>query len=208
MTYSITPLVTGFCLGASLIIAVGAQNIFILRQGLKREHILPIILFCSGVDALLISASVSGVSRFVQAIPHLTDILTYGGAGFLLWQGGRALHNMLTVTPLPLEEQPRQSLQKSMMMTAGFTLLNPHLYLDTLLLMGSVSLTQPLHERPLFGAGAILASFIWFPFLGFGARILKPFFTNPLSWRVLDGITAIIMLSLAGILIYHSTLFS
>lgn len=202
----LTPIITGFCVGASAIIAVGAQNLFILRQGLKQEHILPIILLCAGVDAVLITASVCGISRIVETIPYLTAILSYGGAAFLIWQGLAALRHMMTSSAVTLEAQPQQSLRKVMLMTCGFTLLNPHLYLDTILLMGSVSLTQPEAARPYFSFGAILASFVWFPLLGYGARILRPVFSNPLSWRILDGLTAIIMLSMAGTLLYHAAL--
>ncbi|MCT6836759.1 MAG: LysE/ArgO family amino acid transporter [Bifidobacteriales bacterium] len=201
-----TPVFTGFCLGASAIIAIGAQNVFILRQGLKREHVLPIILLCAGVDAVMITLSVLGVGHVVQTVPYLTTALTYGGAAFLLWQGLQALRHMMSHNHLTLEDQPPQSLKKVMMMTCGFTLLNPHLYLDTVLLMGSVSLTQPEASRPYFGLGAIMASFVWFPLLGYGAAILKPIFSNPLSWRILDGLTALIMLTLAGTLIYHAAL--
>ncbi|MUG05372.1 amino acid transporter [Bombella sp. ESL0378] len=206
MASPITPIFTGFCLGASAIIAIGAQNIFILRQGLKREHVLPIILFCAGVDAVMITLSILGVGQIVQTVPYLTTLLTYGGAAFLLWQGIQAIRHMMSNNYITLEEQPPQSLKKVMAMTCGFTLLNPHLYLDTVLLMGSVSLTQPEASRPYFGLGAIAASFVWFPLLGYGARILRPFFSNPLSWRVLDGITALIMLTLAGTLLYHAAI--
>lgn len=206
MASPITPIFTGFCLGASAIIAIGAQNIFILRQGLKREHVLPIILFCAGVDAVMITLSILGVGQIVQTVPYLTTLLTYGGAAFLLWQGIQAIRHMMSNNYITLEEQPPQSLKKVMAMTCGFTLLNPHLYLDTVLLMGSVSLTQPEASRPYFGLGAIAASFVWFPLLGYGARILRPFFSNPLSWRVLDGITALIMLTLASTLLYHAAI--
>lgn len=111
---------------------------------------------------------------------------------------------MMSSTTIILDEQPRQSLRKVMTMTCGFTLLNPHLYLDTVLLMGSVSLSQPEAGRPYFGLGAVLASFVWFPLLGYGARVLKPVFSSPLAWRVLDGLTAAIMLTLAGTLLYHA----
>lgn len=200
----IAPITTGFCLGASAIIAIGAQNLFILRQGLKQEHILPIILLCACVDAILIMASVLGVGRTVGTLPYVTDILTYAGAAFLIWQGISALRHMMGSTTIILDEQPRQSLRKVMTMTCGFTLLNPHLYLDTVLLMGSVSLSQPEAGRPYFGLGAVLASFVWFPLLGYGARVLKPVFSSPLAWRVLDGLTAAIMLTLAGTLLYHA----
>ncbi|UPO79776.1 amino acid transporter [Parasaccharibacter sp. TMW 2.1888] len=202
----ITPIMTGFCLGASAIIAVGAQNLFILRQGLKREHVLPIILLCACVDAVFITASVHGVGKVVAAMPFFTDILTYAGAAFLIWQGLSALRHMTTSSSVTLEDQPPQSLRKVIAMTCGFTLLNPHLYLDTVLLMGSVSLTQPEGSRSWFGLGAVLASFVWFPLLGYGARVLRPFFSNPLSWRILDGVTAAIMLTLAGTLLYHAGL--
>ncbi|OOL17402.1 amino acid transporter [Bombella intestini] len=202
----ITPIITGFCLGASAIIAVGAQNLFILRQGLKKEHVLPILLLCASVDAIFITASVHGVGKIVRAMPFVTDILTYAGAAFLIWQGISALRHMATNSQISLEAQPPQSLKKVMAMTCGFTLLNPHLYLDTVLLMGSVSLSQPEESRSWFGFGAVLASFVWFPLLGYGARVLRPFFSNPLSWRILDGLTAVIMLTLAGTLLYHTAL--
>lgn len=201
MTTLLPPFFTGFALGAGLIIAIGAQNLFVLRQGLRREHVGPVVLFCAGADALLIAAGAGGVGALLAALPGLTLALTLGGACFLTWYGVTALRRMWSSQSMAVTADSRIGLGAALAAAAGFTLLNPHVYLDTVLLMGTAGAAQPAPLRPLFVAGAALASLCWFASLGYGARLLVPLFARPLAWRVLDGLVGIIMLALAATLL-------
>ena len=200
----IPPFVTGFVTSAALIIAIGAQNLFVLRQGLRHEHIGAIVLFCGIADALLIVAGVSGVGVFLAAAPQLTLLLSLGGAAFLGWHGIMAFRRIAGPNAVVLGETSRLTLAQALAATAGFTFLNPHVYLDTVLLLGMVGSAQPSPLRPVFAAGAATASFLWFSALGFGARLLKPVFTRPAAWRVLDALVGTIMLALAASLVLHA----
>ncbi|WP_043151725.1 LysE/ArgO family amino acid transporter [Sphingobium sp. Ant17] len=204
MTDIFAPFLSGFLLSAALIMAIGAQNLFVLRQGLKREHVGPVVLFCGSADALLIVAGVAGVGAFLAAIPQLTLILTIGGAVFLGWYGVKALRRMAAPETMAVTSNGSISLGGAMAATAGFTFLNPHVYLDTVLLMGAAGSAQPAALRPIFVAGAVSASFTWFAALGYGARLLVPLFARPMAWRVLDAIVGITMLSLAASLLMRT----
>ena len=195
------PFLTGFLLSAALIVAIGAQNLFVLRQGLRREHVGPVVLFCGTADALLIGAGVAGVGAFLTALPRLTTLLALGGAGFLGWYGVQALRRMAAPGAMEVAGMGEASLARALLATAGFTLLNPHVYLDTVLLMGAAGAAQPDAARPAFVAGAALASFAWFAALGYGARLLRPLFARPAAWRVLDAGVGIVMLALAASLV-------
>ncbi|MCI4591759.1 LysE/ArgO family amino acid transporter [Sphingobium sp. BYY-5] len=191
-------------MSAALIMAIGAQNLFVLRQGLKREHVGPVVLFCGSADALLIAAGVAGVGAFLSAIPQLTIFLTIGGAAFLGCYGVKALRRMASPDAMTVASNGDISLGSAIAATAGFTFLNPHVYLDTVLLMGAAGSAQPAALRPFFVAGAAAASFTWFAALGYGARLLVPLFARPMAWRVLDAIVGITMLSLAASLLMHA----
>ncbi|HZX85196.1 MAG TPA: LysE family transporter [Reyranella sp.] len=201
MTSIFMPFATGFLLSAALIIAIGAQNLFVLRQGLRREHVGAIALFCGAADALLILAGVAGVGAFLAAVPQLTTLLALAGAGFLGWYGIQALRRMASPEAMAVTEASGVTLSRALMATAGFTLLNPHVYLDTVLLMGAAGSAQPEALRPFFVAGAAAASFSWFATLGYGARLLRPLFARPAAWRVLDALVGIVMLTLAASLV-------
>lgn len=192
-----TPFATGFALSAALIVAIGAQNLFVLRQALRREHVLPIILFCGSADALLIGAGVTGLGALVGAVPRLTQVLALGGAAFLGWHGIQALRRATGNAAMVAVAGQGITLGQALAATAGFTFLNPHVYLDTVLLMGAAGSAQPAELRPLFVAGAATASFTWFFALGYGARLLQPLFARPAAWRVLDGFVAAVMLLMA-----------
>lgn len=196
--------IKGFVLAAGLIMAIGAQNMFVLRQGLKREHVLPIVLFCAAADATLIVAGVSGLSGVLALIPGLSLFLSLGGAGFLCWYGISALRRAARSSMLAVEPEANMSLGAVMAATAGFTFLNPHVYIDTVMLMGAVGSSLPPLERPFFTAGAAMASVVWFFSLGFGARLLAPLFARPIVWRVLDIGIGIMMLALAASLVRAS----
>ncbi len=197
-----TAFTTGFVLCATLIIAIGAQNAFVLRQGLRREHVAPIVVFCAICDLLLIGAGVAGLAGLLGNSPALTTTLTVAGSGFLVWYGVRALRRSfqpqsLQATagnePMPLRIVIAQA--------AGFTLLNPHVYLDTVLLMGSIGARQPVDLRGWFVGGAACASGLWFTTLGFGARLLAPVFARPIAWRVLDSVVGVTMIALSVLLV-------
>lgn len=204
MTEIVAPFFTGFALSAALIMAIGAQNLFVLRQGLRREHVGPIVLFCGSADALLIILGVAGVGAFLSAIPSLTIALSLGGAAFLGWYGITAFHRMMAPDAMIVADGGGITLGRAISATAAFTLLNPHVYLDTILLMGAAGSAQPAAVRPVFAAGAATASFIWFASLGYGARLLKPVFAQPIAWRVLDGLVGTVMLGLAATLLMRA----
>lgn len=204
MTHVLAPFLTGFSLSAALIMAIGAQNLFVLRQGLKRQYVGPVVLFCALSDAVLITAGVCGVGAFLGAMPQLTLFLSIGGAAFLSWYGIKALQRMAYPRAMSVDQGGGMSLGRALASAAAFTFLNPHVYLDTVLLMGTAGASQPEDVRPIFTAGAATASFVWFTSLGYGARLLVPLFARPVAWRVLDAIVGIIMLTLAVSLLVHA----
>ncbi len=190
------------CLG--LIVAIGAQNAFVLRQGLRREHVTSVVLFCALSDALLIAAGVLGMAQALGERPMVAQALALAGALFLAVYGWKALrraqqHNGL----LAHDEGDGLTWAAAMAQAAAFTLLNPHVYLDTVLLMGSIGAQQPAGLQPWFVAGASSASLLWFCALGFGARWLAPFFAQPRAWQVLDALIGLTMWALSGMLVLH-----
>ena len=198
----ISAFTTGFVLCATLIIAIGAQNAFVLRQGLRREHVLIIVAFCALADLLLIGAGVAGVAQVLGQAPRLTFLLTGAGTLFLAWYGIRALARARTASAMNVAEGTRRiSVRNAVAQAAGFTFLNPHVYLDTVLLMGSIGARQPSDLRFWFVGGAAAASGAWFTSLGFGARLLRPVFRTPRAWQVLDTIIGVTMLALAASLL-------
>lgn len=195
----------GLLLSLGLAAAIGAQNAFVLRQGLRREHVAPIVVFCVCMDALLVSAGVAGMGRVLSQLPGVARGLTAAGAAFLLAYGVRALMRarspaMALVSAGASSAQGCRR-QAVLMQAAAFTLLNPHVYVDTLLLVGAVGAQQEGLDRVAFVAGAVLASVLWFSTLGFGARWLAPLFAQPRAWQWLDGLVGLSMLGLgAGLL--------
>jgi L-lysine exporter family protein LysE/ArgO len=196
-----TSAATGFALSLSLIVAIGAQNAFVLRQGLRREHVGAIVLFCWVADGLLMVAGVAGLAQVLGGQPALARVLTAAGALFLAAYGVWALWRATRAHALKAEAfvQPLTRMQV-LLQLAGFTLLNPHVYLDTVLLLGSVGAQQPGHAKLWFTAGAVLASGLWFASLGYGARWLAPVFAKPRAWQALDALIGMTMLALAGML--------
>ncbi|GAA0321691.1 LysE/ArgO family amino acid transporter [Psychrobacter aestuarii] len=198
-----TDYISGMLLGLSLIIAIGSQNAFVLKQGLKREHIFFICLFCALSDAILISAGVAGFGAVTARYPHLVDMARIAGALFLLVYGLQSLYaSWRTSHALTVEGQVVTSLKKSLLLCFGFTWLNPHVYLDTLVLMGMVS--TGASSKVVFASGAVTASFVFFFALGYGARLLRPLFAAPKAWNILDALVGILMLYLSWHL-YHSS---
>jgi L-lysine exporter family protein LysE/ArgO len=192
---------TGAVLGLTLIVAIGAQNAFVLRQGLRREHVGPIVAFCAVADALLMLCGVAGLAQLLGDRPWLAAALTLGGAVFLAAYGARALWRSRKPSALHAAEgHSAISLPQALAQTAAFTLLNPHVYLDTVLLVGSVG-AQWGPARWWFAAGAASASVVWFTSLGYGARWLAPVFARPRAWQVLDALIGVVMLALAAMLV-------
>jgi L-lysine exporter family protein LysE/ArgO len=193
---------TGFAVSATLIVAIGAQNAFVLRQGIRREHVAPTVLFCVLADLVLIGAGVAGLAKLLGDAPALTTTLTIAGAAFLLWYGIHAIRRAMNPQSLQASGgNERLALRKVLAQAAGFTFLNPHVYLDTVLLMGTVGARQALDGRIAFVGGAACASAVWFTGLGFGARLLAPVFARPTAWRKLDTLVGLTMITLAALLV-------
>lgn len=186
----------GFLTGLSLIIAIGAQNAFVLRQGLTRKYIILVVLICALSDALLITLGTAGLGALIQAIPLLLEILRWLGVGYLTWFGISAVRKVLTKDSLHVSEDSSVSLKKTVLMTLGFTFLNPHVYLDTVILVGGLA-NQFSDSKWFFALGAVCASFIWFFSLGFTASKMAVIMAKPLFWKLLDTFIAAVMLSLA-----------
>ncbi|NML73056.1 amino acid transporter [Rhizobium sp. S-51] len=197
-----TAAIAGFLLGLSLIVAIGAQNAFVLRQGLRRRHVFAIALTCAVSDALLIAAGVGGLGRAIGNLPWLMPILRYGGAAFLFYYGFRALRAAIRGgETLTTHGEAEESLATALVTCLALTWLNPHVYLDTVVLLGSIS-TQYPGQGLAFGTGAATASFLFFFSLAYGARLLRPLFARPASWRILDALIALVMASIATNLVW------
>jgi L-lysine exporter family protein LysE/ArgO len=192
---------TGFALGLTLIVAIGAQNAFVLRQGLRREHVGAIVAFCAAADAVLMLAGIAGLATVLGHQPMLAAVLTAGGALFLAVYGLRALARARRGGALDAATGSAPlSRRAALAQTAAFTLLNPHVYLDTVLLVGSVG-AQMGEARWWFATGAATASLAWFTALGYGARLLAPVFARPRAWQVLDALIGLTMLGIAALLL-------
>lgn len=184
---------SGFLLGASLIIAIGAQNAFILRQGLLRQHVFILCLICALSDALLIAAGVAGLGSLISQSPTLITIVSVLGAAFLFSYAFIAFKRAFHPGVMHAAKQGATSLKVAIATCLTLTFLNPHVYLDTVVLVGSLSAQFAGAERVAYGVGACLASFLWFFSLGYGARLLEKIFQKPSAWRVLDFAIGIIM---------------
>jgi L-lysine exporter family protein LysE/ArgO len=195
----------GLALSLGLIVAIGAQNAFVLRQGLRREHVGSVVLFCALADAALIAAGVLGMAQALGQNPVLARVLAFGGAVFLALYGAQALRRARHANSLQAASGGA-GLRRgaAMVQAAAFTLLNPHVYLDTVLLVGSIGAQQPPALRGWFVAGASSASLFWFALLGFGARWLAPAFARPRAWQVLDGLIGVTMFVLSALLLRHA----
>lgn len=191
---------TGFLTGLSLIIAIGAQNAYVLRLGLKRQHVLAVVLFCAVSDALLIVAGVAGLGAVIQQLPILLEVFRYAGSAYLIWFGISALRRIGKDQSLEAGGDA-QGLWKALGTMAALTWLNPHVYLDTVILLGSIG-NQFTPEQWLFALGAAVGSFVWFFSLGFGARLLSKYVTSPKFWKVLDAAIAIVMFAIALSLLF------
>ncbi|GAB3257442.1 LysE/ArgO family amino acid transporter [Chitinimonas naiadis] len=190
----------GLGLSAGLIMAIGAQNAHVLRMGLKRQHVALTVATCVLIDALLITLGVAGMGALVQASPALLFIARWGGAAFLLWYGLRSWKAAFAGDALAIGPEARRFSRKEALLTVlAMSLLNPHVYLDTVVLIGSIGGQLASGERADFTFGAVSASILWFCTLGIGARLLSPWFARPAAWRGIDVLTGSTMLVLAGV---------
>jgi len=187
----------GFRLGLGLIVAIGAQNAFVLRQGLRREHVFAVAVFCAASDAALIALGVSGFAAVTTALPGLAEALRWGGVAFLLWYALRAARAAWRGGErLEAGQGAAEPLGRVLLTMAALTWANPHVWLDTVVLLGAVSAQFPGRGLA-FGAGASTASFTFFFALAYGARLLAPLFARPIAWRLLDAGVALVLISVA-----------
>lgn len=201
MTSSALTVLTGAAFGLSLIVAIGAQNLFVLRAGLRGVHVVPVVLVCALSDVVLIAAGVGGLGAVIEAHPGLVVWARIGGAAFLVGYAVVAARRALR--PVPDADAPENrggTLVAAVTTALALTWLNPHVYLDTVVLLGSIATTHG-EARWWFGLGAAAASLVWFSLLGFGARFLQPVFSRPAAWRWLDAAVAVVMLVIAGTLL-------
>ena len=190
-----SPLILGFMASFTLIAAIGAQNAFVLRQGIRREHVLPVVALCTVSDIVLISAGIAGIGALISAHPGALNIAKFGGALFLVGYGLLAARRAWRPSSLSPSEKAPARLIEVLVTCAALTFLNPHVYLDTVVLLGALA-NEHRDERWLFGVGAVTASAVWFVGLGLGARRLAGLFASPVTWRILDGLIAIMMIGL------------
>lgn len=198
MPTSLVAVLSGAAFGLSLIVAIGAQNVFVLRQGLRRSHVLAVVLVCAVSDVVLITAGVAGLGGLLDRAPGVAAVARVAGAVFLT--GYAVLAARRALRPVEVEElgtgAGSGSRRAAVLTALALTWLNPHVYLDTVLLLGSVAASHG-DLRWWFGLGATTASVVWFAALGFGARLVAPLFAKPGAWRVLDGAIAVVMLAIA-----------
>ena len=201
-------LAAGVGLGASLIIAIGAQNAFVLRMGIRRSHVSAVVATCIMCDWVLIAAGAVGFGGLVSAFPVVTRVAAWAGAAFLAMYGALALRSALKPAALRVEPTPAAptapvtAARAAVVATLAVSLLNPHVYLDTVVLLGGLAAQYPASLRAWFALGAMVASMVWFSGLGFGARLLAPVFERPAAWRVLDVCVGLVMWWIAAGLVF------
>jgi len=188
--------VPGLLTGLSLIIAIGAQNAFVIRQGLSRSHVLLVVLICAASDAVLIFLGTGGLGTLIQSKPDLLEFIRWFGVLYLTWFGSKAVRSVLSNQSLEVGEGTTLSKKAVVLSVLGFTFLNPHVYLDTVILLGSIA-NQFEEDRWFFAFGASLGSFLWFSTIGFGAKAASRFMSRPIFWKILDSLIALVMFSVA-----------
>ena len=199
----ITPFLQGFGTGGGLIVAIGAQNAFVLSQGVRKNHHLIVALICIICDTIFISAGVAGFGSFVSGHPVFSQWVTWGGAGFLIFYGFGSFRSAMKGGRLQAQDKAVRSLGTAVIATLAVTLLNPHFYLDTVILLGGISSQFHGQMRLYFWIGAVCASVIWFISLSLGGQMLAPLFQKQISWRILDSLVCATMWFIAGSLIMH-----
>lgn len=186
---------TGLVTGLALIIAIGAQNAFVLRQGIRREHVGVVVALCMVSDAVLILGGTAGIGALVSRFPLALDVLRWGGAAYLAWWAVRSFVSALR--PSSLTAEAPRSRGSVVATTLALTYLNPHVYLDTVVLLGGLANQHGPDARWVFAAGAVVGSVVWFSALGYGARALSGVLDSPRTWRVVDLVVGVVMLALA-----------
>jgi len=202
MSAAVNTYLAGLVLGATLIIAIGAQNAHVLRQGLRREYVFPVAALCSTTDILLITLGTFGFGSLIDSFPLLTKIAAWAGAGFLFFYGFSAFRSAGRPQTLNIgrnsdSTHPARTLRAVILFTLAVSLLNPHVYLDTFILIGGIAAQYPASQRVAFAMGAGTASVVWFFSLAYGARLLAPLFRKQLAWQILDIIIGLIMWGIA-----------
>ena len=193
---------SGLASGLALIIAIGAQNAFVIRQGLKRQHVLTVVLFCAVSDALLIAAGTAGLGRAIDSVPEVLEVVRWFGVTYLIFFGLKSLQSAFKHNFLTLEQGAVVSRKKTILTVLALTFLNPHVYLDTVIFLGSIANQFPT-EKWLFSSGAMTASFLWFFSIGFGSKMAARFMVKIIFWKILDLSVAAIMFTLAVYLILY-----
>jgi L-lysine exporter family protein LysE/ArgO len=195
---------TAFVLAAGLIMAIGAQNAHVLRQGIAGHYVGITVILCAFFDTVLMTSGVFGFGWLLTQLPMLEDVARVGGAVFLLWYGSRCVRSaMAPLSSVSVESRVATSLPAAIATVSAFTLLNPHVYLDTVVLIGSIGGQYEGTARTVFAVGAFTASWVWFIALGYGARLVRPYFENPRAWQVLDGFIALVMFAIALSLLWE-----
>ena len=192
----------GLLTGLSLIIAIGAQNAFVIRQGLTKQHVLLVVAICAISDAVLIFLGVGGLGALIQGLPWLLEVIRWFGVLYLTWFGIKSLRSVFKEQVLDASGVQSGSAGKAVAAVLGFTLLNPHVYLDTVILLGSIG-NQFGTDKWWFAVGASLGSVLWFSAIGFGAKAASGLMKKPVFWKVLDSIIAVVMFSIAILLAFY-----
>ncbi|MCD6639941.1 MAG: LysE/ArgO family amino acid transporter [Nocardioides sp.] len=188
----------GLATGLSLIIAIGAQNAYVLRQGLRRSHVGAVVAICAASDVVLILAGVTGIGAIVDRAPWAIEVVRWLGVAFLTWYGLSSLLRARHAGTLGADGQVAEERRTAVVRAVALTWLNPHVYLDTVLLLGSIAGTHGASGRWWFALGACVGSVVWFTGLGFGARLLAPLLARPRAWQVLDVLIGLVMLAIAA----------
>ncbi len=198
-------MIEGFAMGAGLIIAIGAQNAFVLKQGIRGEHRMVIASICAFSDALLIALGIAGMGILFSSHPLITKAVSFGGAVYLSWFSFKCFRSAVKGEVLDLNGEVFTSipLKGAVMTTLALTFLNPHVYLDTVVMLGGFGAARSPEIRPFFALGAVTASFVWFFALAFSGRFLAPLFKKQTSWRILDSAIGFLMIYITIKLIYY-----
>ena len=189
-------LIAGFFSGLSLIVAIGAQNAFVIRQGLLRSHVALVVTVCSVADAFLIILGIGGLGKIIQSQPQALEFIRWFGVAYLIWFGVKSVRAALSHQSLDVQGENEKSAWKVLLTVLTFTFLNPHVYLDTVILLGSIA-NQFSDHRWFFAFGASLASIVWFTSIGYGARAASHLMSRPIFWKILDSAIAAIMFTIA-----------
>jgi L-lysine exporter family protein LysE/ArgO len=196
-------IIPGLLAGFSLIIAIGAQNAFVIRQGLTKKYVLLTVLICAFSDAILIALGASGLGALIKSNKNILEFVRWFGVIYLLWFAFKSAKSVLKKEVLNSAGEASANRKSVVLTVLGLTFLNPHVYLDTVILLGSIS-NQFGNDKWFFVLGAIIASFIWFTAIGFGAKSASRFMSRPIFWKILDSIIAAIMLSIAAFLAFYN----